>query len=53
MIADRRAPVRLEGLDGCAAEVVVVGDAREPRDIASAIAEGREAVDAFTRALEA
>ena len=51
VIADRRASVRLEGLDGSAAEVVVVGDAREPRDIASATAEGREAVDAFTRAL--
>lgn len=51
VIADRRAPVRLDGLGGLAGEVVEVGDAREPRDIACAIAEGREAVDAFTRRL--
>ena len=51
VIADRRAPVRLAGMSGLDVEVVAVGDAREPRDIASAIAEGREAVDAFTRAL--
>jgi NADPH-dependent 2,4-dienoyl-CoA reductase/sulfur reductase-like enzyme len=50
VIADRRGSARLPGLEGLAAEVVVVGDAREPRDISSAIAEGREAVDAFTRA---
>jgi len=51
VIADRRAPVRLEGLEGLDGEVVVVGDAREPRDIAAATAAGREAVDGFTRAL--
>ena len=49
VIADRRGPVALAGLDDLEAQVVVVGDARAPRDIASAIAEGREAVDAFTR----
>ena len=42
-------PVRLDERLG--AEVVVVGDAREPRDIAAATAEGREAVDAFSRGL--
>lgn len=51
VIADRRASVRLGGLDLLGAEVVETGDAREPRDIASAIAEGREAVEAFTRGL--
>jgi hypothetical protein len=51
VIADRRASVRLKGLDLLGAEVVETGDAREPRDIASAIAEGREAVEAFTRGL--
>ena len=51
VIADRRASVRLAGLDRIGAEVVKTGDAREPRDIACAIAEGREAVEAFTRGL--
>ena len=50
VIADRRAPVRLDGLDRLAATVVTVGDAREPRDITSAVAEGREAVDDLARA---
>ena len=49
VIADRRAPVRLEGLDRLAVSVVTVGDAREPRDITSAVAEGREAVDGVAR----
>ena len=49
VIADRRVPTRLEGLAAIGAEIVVVGDAREPRDIASATAEGREAVDDFSR----
>ena len=51
VIADRRASVRLSGLDDLGAEVVEAGDAREPRDIASAVAEGREAVEAFSRSL--
>jgi 2,4-dienoyl-CoA reductase (NADPH2) len=45
VLADRRVPDRPAGVDG-----VRVGDARSPRDLAAAIAEGREAVDAFTRA---
>ena len=35
VIADRRAPVRLDGLDRLPVAVVTVGDAREPRDITS------------------
>jgi 2,4-dienoyl-CoA reductase (NADPH2) len=49
VIADRRAPVRLDGLDRLAVTIVTVGDAREPRDITSAVAEGREAVEALGR----
>jgi hypothetical protein len=45
VIADRRAPVRLPGLERLAMPVVTVGDAREPRDITSAVADGREAAD--------
>ena len=48
VIADRRASVRLPGLGLFGVDVIEAGDAREPRDIASAISEGREAVDAFT-----
>jgi hypothetical protein len=44
-------PVRLPGLERVGGEVVLAGDAREPRDIASAVAEGREAVDTFAPAL--
>ena len=51
VIADRRAPVRLAGLDRLAIPVVTVGDAREPRDITSAVAEGREAADDIARAV--
>jgi 2,4-dienoyl-CoA reductase-like NADH-dependent reductase (Old Yellow Enzyme family)/thioredoxin reductase len=51
VLAGDRAPVRLPGLERLAVDVAVVGDAREPRDIASATAEGREAIDAFTRGL--
>ena len=51
MIADRRAPVRLAGLDRLTIPVVTIGDAREPRDITSAVAEGREAADDIARAV--
>jgi 2,4-dienoyl-CoA reductase-like NADH-dependent reductase (Old Yellow Enzyme family) len=44
VLADRRVPERPAGIAG-----VRVGDARSPRELAAAIAEGREAVDAFTR----
>jgi hypothetical protein len=39
----------LDGLARLAVAVVTVGDAREPRDITSAVAEGREAVDGLER----
>jgi 2,4-dienoyl-CoA reductase-like NADH-dependent reductase (Old Yellow Enzyme family) len=51
VIADRRVAERVPGIEGLEAEVVTVGDARSPRDLTAAIAEGREAVEAFTRAL--
>jgi 2,4-dienoyl-CoA reductase-like NADH-dependent reductase (Old Yellow Enzyme family) len=53
VLADRRRPERPPQMDGVDAEVVHVGDARGPRDLTSAIAEGREAVEAFTRAVTA
>jgi 2,4-dienoyl-CoA reductase-like NADH-dependent reductase (Old Yellow Enzyme family) len=52
VLADRRRPERPAGMEQVTAEVIRVGDAREPRDLTAAIAEGREAVEAFTRALE-
>jgi 2,4-dienoyl-CoA reductase-like NADH-dependent reductase (Old Yellow Enzyme family)/thioredoxin reductase len=51
VLAGGRAPVRLAGLERVGGEIVVAGDAREPRDVASAVADGRESVDTFTRAL--
>jgi 2,4-dienoyl-CoA reductase-like NADH-dependent reductase (Old Yellow Enzyme family) len=50
VLADRRRPERPARMDVVRAEVVRVGDARTPRDLTSAIAEGREAADEFTRA---
>jgi 2,4-dienoyl-CoA reductase-like NADH-dependent reductase (Old Yellow Enzyme family)/thioredoxin reductase len=50
VLADRRRPERPSHMEALHAEVVRVGDARGPRDMTSAIAEGREAVEAFTRA---
>lgn len=50
VLADRRRPERPPRMDLVRAEVVRVGDARTPRDLTSAIAEGREALDEFTRA---
>jgi 2,4-dienoyl-CoA reductase (NADPH2) len=50
VIADRRVPERPRGLEPEGAELVRVGDARSPRGIAAAVAEGREAVEAFTHA---
>ena len=49
VIAELRRSVRPGGLEGLDAEVERVGDARRPRDIAAAIAEGREVIEAFTR----
>jgi 2,4-dienoyl-CoA reductase-like NADH-dependent reductase (Old Yellow Enzyme family) len=49
VLADRRASQRPAGLEAVGAEVSRVGDARQPRDLTAAIAEGREAVEAFTR----
>jgi len=49
VLADRRTPQRPAGLEAVSAEVSRVGDARQPRDLTAAIAEGREAVEAFTR----
>ncbi len=49
VLADRRRPERPDGMEDVAAEVVRVGDARVPRDLTAAIAEGREAADAFAR----
>jgi 2,4-dienoyl-CoA reductase (NADPH2) len=46
VIAEPLHPVRPAGLDAGAA--VAVGDARRPRDIASAVAEAREVVEAHT-----
>ena len=48
VLADRRRPERPLGMEYVEGEVVRVGDAREPRDLSTAIAEGREAVEAFT-----
>jgi 2,4-dienoyl-CoA reductase-like NADH-dependent reductase (Old Yellow Enzyme family)/thioredoxin reductase len=50
VLADGARPQRVDGEEVCPAEVVRVGDARAPRDIASAVAEARDAVDAFARA---
>lgn len=49
VIAELRRSVRPGGIEGLDAEVERVGDARRPRDIAAAIAEGREVIEAFTR----
>lgn len=49
VLADRRHPMRPARMELVSAEVVRVGDARVPRDLTAAIAEGREAVEAFTR----
>jgi hypothetical protein len=49
ILADRRRPERPARMESVSADVVRVGDARLPRDLTSAIAEGREAVDSFTR----
>jgi 2,4-dienoyl-CoA reductase-like NADH-dependent reductase (Old Yellow Enzyme family) len=51
VLADRRRPERPAGMERVTAQVIRVGDAREPRDLTAAIAEGREAVEAFTRAM--
>jgi glycine/D-amino acid oxidase-like deaminating enzyme len=51
VVAGTRSPVRVPGLERLGAALALVGDAREPRDIASATAEGRDAVDDFTRSL--
>jgi 2-enoate reductase len=48
VLADRRRPELPSGMAAVQAEVVRVGDARDPRDLTAAIAEGREAVEAFT-----
>jgi len=48
VIAEPLHAVRPPGLDGPAG-AVAVGDARRPRDIASAVAEARELVEAHTR----
>jgi 2,4-dienoyl-CoA reductase-like NADH-dependent reductase (Old Yellow Enzyme family) len=48
VLADRRRPERPLGMEYVEGDVVRVGDAREPRDLSTAIAEGREAVEAFT-----
>jgi 2,4-dienoyl-CoA reductase-like NADH-dependent reductase (Old Yellow Enzyme family) len=48
VVAEPLRPVLPPGLP-VGSHVVRVGDAREPRDIASAIAEARDLVDAFTR----
>jgi len=42
-------PDRPARLAAVTADVVYAGDAAEPRDIGTAIAEGREAVEEFTR----
>jgi len=49
VLADRRVPERPPGLEALGVEVQRIGDARRPRDITAAIAEGREAIDALTR----
>ena len=60
VLADRRRPERPRGIERLESRaespraespVRRVGDAREPRDLTAAIAEGREAVEAFTRSL--
>jgi hypothetical protein len=48
VLADRRRPELPSGMAAVQAEVVRIGDARDPRDLTAAIAEGREAVEAFT-----
>jgi hypothetical protein len=48
VIAEPVHPVALAGLDRLTARVAHVGDARAARDIASAIAEAREIVEAKT-----
>lgn len=50
VLAERTRPERLPGLDRLAGHVAVVGDARQPRDIATAIAEGRDTIDALATA---
>jgi pyruvate/2-oxoglutarate dehydrogenase complex dihydrolipoamide dehydrogenase (E3) component len=48
VIAEPVHPASVAGLDGARRDVVAVGDAKDPRDVASAIAEARELVEAFT-----
>jgi len=50
VIAEPLHPVAVDGLDAMTADVARVGDAGGPRDIASAIAEAREVVEAHTQA---
>ena len=51
MLAGARVPVRFPWPDLAGIEAITVGDARESRDIASAVADARDGVDAFTAAL--
>lgn len=51
IIAEPLQPERADGLGRV--DAVRVGDGRQPRDIAAAIAEARDAVDVFTRAAAA
>lgn len=51
VLADPLRPVPAEGLAPNGVAAVRVGDAREPRDVASAIAEGRDAIDGHARAV--
>jgi hypothetical protein len=47
VVADGRVPVSLPGLAALGCPVTVVGDAREPRDCASAVADGRDAAESI------
>ena len=51
VLAGARVPVRFPWPDLAGIEAITVGDARESRDIASAVADARDGVDAFTAAL--
>lgn len=48
LLAGRARPERLPATEALRCPVAVVGDAKDPRDIASAIAEARAAVDTFS-----
>jgi 2,4-dienoyl-CoA reductase-like NADH-dependent reductase (Old Yellow Enzyme family) len=49
VLADRRRPERPDGLAALGCEMARIGDARVPRDLTAAIAEGREAAESFAR----